>query len=141
LVTIYTGEAQPKGRTSPPAVRRALAIVKGLAPAGSGKPELGEASGTAATEAAGRNALSAGEAAASSSAAETPQAAAGNEAAEDAGAAEDARGIFTLNLDLRLPSGYQAAAKAVARLAADATDRPFSVLDWTPFIAAPEDEP
>lgn len=66
--------------------------------------------------------------------AELGEAAPGEEEAGEGGAATGT-GVQTLYLDVRFPSGYEAAARAVVAFGQEAgRDRPFTVLDWAPIL-------
>lgn len=143
-VTIYTGQAMPERRKAAPIVRQAMLIARGLAPSGtmdddtSGLSPNGEQADDAQPDDAqpvdktrrfrrvsrSRDGSTDGEDATLGEAADTDN------------AAEDPVGIFTLRLDVKLPSGYEAAAWAVVSLAAGGQE-PFTILDWTPFIREP----
>jgi general secretion pathway protein K len=67
--------------------------------------------------------------------ADDPAGTEGEDAAEDA-ETETAAGLHSLVMDVRFANGYQAAARAVIRIAdAAAGPDPYLVLDWTPSIS------
>ena len=159
LVTVYSGAPEPDARQAPATVRKAIEIARGLP-----KPEPADEprrDATAEERATGagfgegdqqpvkkEDAVTAGRLQAGSSQAstlsrrQTPaerqrDAATGRGSAEPGteGTADDQTGAQTVLLNVQFANGYQAAAKAVIALSADAAGgQPFTVLSWTPIL-------
>lgn len=143
-VTIYSGEPMPRRRKAAPVVREAMLIARGLQPSGAEEEDKENGNDRRAARTRRTQDISSRRA----SARDRDEAPPGDDD-EDDDAADNAGGIYTLRLDVRLASGYEAAARAVVAIkagagatgagGAGAGEEPVTVLDWTPFIREASD--